>query len=124
MERLKRSSRAARSAPSRAVSPPGRRPNPNVTVRIREPGDLPACVAVLRRVHQISGYPSRWPEDPGGWITPAAWWPPGSPSTTARSPATPPSSAATDSAAAHGLQPVLDVVADSRPAIALYEQAG
>jgi GNAT superfamily N-acetyltransferase len=32
---------------------------------------------VLRRVHDSSGYPSRWPADPGGWITPrtmvAAW---------------------------------------------------
>jgi GNAT superfamily N-acetyltransferase len=32
--------------------------------------------------------------------------------------------AATDSAVAHDLRPVLDVVADARPAIALYEQAG
>ena len=32
--------------------------------------------------------------------------------------------AAADSAVAHGLQPVLDVVADARPAIAPYEQAG
>ena len=54
-----------------------------VPVRIREAADLAACVAVLRRVHEISGYPSRWPADPGGWITPAAWWPPGSPNTTA-----------------------------------------
>ena len=40
-------------------------------VRIREPGDLPACVAALRRVHETSGYPSRWPDDPARWITPA-----------------------------------------------------
>jgi len=25
---------------------------------------------VLRRVHEASGYPSRWPDDPGRWITP------------------------------------------------------
>ncbi|MGD0238883.1 MAG: GNAT family N-acetyltransferase [Streptosporangiaceae bacterium] len=46
-------------------------------VRPREPRDVPACVAALRRVHEASGYPSRWPDDPGGWITPramvAAW---------------------------------------------------
>ena len=50
-------------------------------VRIPEPEDLPACVAVLL-------------------------------------------ASATDSAVAHGLQPVLDVVVGSRPAIAVYEQAG
>ena len=46
-------------------------------VRPRQPEDLPACAAALRRVHDSSGYPSRWPDDPGGWITPrdmvAAW---------------------------------------------------
>ena len=31
---------------------------------------------------------------------------------------------ATSCAVAHGLRPVLDVVSDSRPAIALYERAG
>ena len=135
-------------------------------VRIREPADLPACVAVLRRVHKISGYPSRWPDDPGGWITPrglvAAWVaehdgeiaghvalvrgmrlecllratgltpdelggitrlyvdPAGRRKGLARALL----DSATESAATHGLQPVLDVVAGSRPAIALYEQAG
>ena len=48
-----------------------------VPVRIREAADLVGCVAVLRRVHEISGCLSRWPADPGGWITPrglaAAW---------------------------------------------------
>jgi GNAT superfamily N-acetyltransferase len=38
---------------------------------------LPACVAVLRRVHDESGYPARWPGDPAGWLCPpglmAAW---------------------------------------------------
>ena len=41
------------------------------------PADLPACVAVLRRVHEASGYPSLWPDDPSRWIIPrdmvAAW---------------------------------------------------
>ena len=130
------------------------------------PADLSACVAVLRRVHQISGYPSRWPEDPGGWITPrglvAAWvaehdgeiaghvalvrgmrlecllratgLTPGElggivrlyvdPAVRRRGLARALLDAATATAVARGLQPVLDVVADSRPAIALYEQAG
>lgn len=150
------------------VSPPPRRPNPwaSVPVRIRQPEDLAACVAVLRRVHEISGYPSCWPDDPGGWITPrtlvSAWvaehdgeiaghvalvrgmrlecllratgLPPGQLGAIARLYVDPVVSrrglaralleTATDSAIAHGLRPVLDVVADSRPAIALYEQAG
>ena len=63
-------------------------------VRPRQPAGLPACVASLRRVHEASGYPSRWPD------TAAAV------------------------AAEHDLVPVLDVVADSAPAVALYEQAG
>ena len=46
-------------------------------IRIREATDLAGCVAALRRVHEASGYPSRWPENPGGWLTPggfaAAW---------------------------------------------------
>ena len=54
-----------------------------VPVRIREAANLVGCVAVLRRVHEISGCLSRWPADPGGWITPAAWRPPGSPNMTA-----------------------------------------
>ena len=45
-------------------------------IRIREAADLLGCVAVLRRVHEISGYPSNWPEDrwritPRGMV--AAW---------------------------------------------------
>lgn len=46
-------------------------------IRPRRPGDLDACVAVLRRVHDRSGYPDRWPADPARWLTPggliAAW---------------------------------------------------
>ena len=54
-----------------AASPPPRQPNPwaSVPVRIREREDLAAGVAVRRRVHEISGYPSCWPDDPGGRIT-------------------------------------------------------
>jgi GNAT superfamily N-acetyltransferase len=50
---------------------------PRVSVRPRQLEDLPACAAALRRVHDSSGYPSRWPDDPESWITPrgmvAAW---------------------------------------------------
>ena len=46
-------------------------------IRIREATDLVGCVTALRRVYEASGYPSRWPDDPGGWLTPrgqvAAW---------------------------------------------------
>ena len=135
-------------------------------VRIREAADLAGCVAVLRRVHEVSGYPSRWPADPGGWITPrglvAAWiaehdgliagqvalvrgvrlecllqatglFPGGrggmarlyvDPRARRRGLAQALLEAATDRAAAHGLQPVLEVVADSHPAIALYDRSG
>jgi [ribosomal protein S18]-alanine N-acetyltransferase len=48
-----------------------------VPIRVRTAADLAACVAILRRVHEVSGYPSVWPGDPGGWLTPrgmiAAW---------------------------------------------------
>lgn len=39
-------------------------------IRPRLPADLPACAAALRGVHEASGYPSRWPDDPVGWLTP------------------------------------------------------
>ena len=135
-------------------------------IRIREATDLAACVAALRRVHEESGYPSRWPDDPGGWLAPrglvAAWVAehdgaiaghaalvrdvrlecllratglvPGELGGIARLYVDPSArrqglarallETATDNALAHGLQPVLDVVADSHPAIALYERAG
>jgi GNAT superfamily N-acetyltransferase len=48
-----------------------------VQIRARRSNDLPVCVAVLRRVHDESGYPARWPADPTGWLCPpglmAAW---------------------------------------------------
>lgn len=40
-------------------------------IRPRVSEDLPHCVAVLRRVHEVSGYPAGWPRDPVGWLTPA-----------------------------------------------------
>jgi GNAT superfamily N-acetyltransferase len=48
-----------------------------VDIRLRNDGDLVACVELLHAVHVADGYPDRWPEDPSGWITPrgllAAW---------------------------------------------------
>jgi len=117
-------------------------------------------------VHEASGYPSRWPDDPGRWITPrgmvTAWvaecegsiaghvilvrgvrlgcllratgCAPDQLGGIARLYVDPAFrrqglarallEAAADNAADHGLRPVLDVMADARPAIALYEQAG
>ena len=40
-------------------------------IRLRVPDDMPECVAVLRRVHEMNGYPVRWPRDPTGSLTPA-----------------------------------------------------
>ncbi|MEU4544337.1 GNAT family N-acetyltransferase [Nonomuraea dietziae] len=39
-------------------------------IRPRVPGDLAACVGVLRAVHEGDGYPANWPDDPEGWLTP------------------------------------------------------
>jgi GNAT superfamily N-acetyltransferase len=40
-------------------------------IRPRQPEDLDGCVAVLRRVYEMTGYPSGWPQDPARWLTPA-----------------------------------------------------
>ncbi|PXX70772.1 ribosomal protein S18 acetylase RimI-like enzyme [Nocardia tenerifensis] len=42
-----------------------------ITVRPRTLEDLPACVAALRQVHAVDGYPVVWPQDPARWLTPA-----------------------------------------------------
>ncbi|GAB3598258.1 GNAT family N-acetyltransferase [Kineococcus gypseus] len=46
-------------------------------VRARTLEDLPACVAALRAVHDVDGYPTYWPQDAARWLTPdgcaAAW---------------------------------------------------
>jgi len=46
-------------------------------VRPWQPADLPACVDARAAVHRQDGYPTRWPENPSGWVTPpsllAAW---------------------------------------------------
>lgn len=46
-------------------------------LRERTATDLPGCVEALREVHQQDRYPTWWPDDPLGWLTPpgttAAW---------------------------------------------------
>lgn len=135
-------------------------------IRPRQPGDLDACVAVLRRVHDRSGYPGRWPADPAHWLTPegliAAWVAeregaivgqvglaqgdrhPGLIQAVRRpvgelveitrlfvDPAVRGAglgrellAAASSHAMTSGLRPVLEVVDDAGPAIALYERSG
>jgi GNAT superfamily N-acetyltransferase len=39
-------------------------------VRARLDGDLVRCVRVLADVHRVDGYPTYWPEDPAGWLSP------------------------------------------------------
>jgi len=41
-------------------------------IRARKPDDMPGCVTLLRTVHEVSGYPSVWPQDPAGWLDPAS----------------------------------------------------
>ncbi len=72
-------------------------------VRPRQPADLPACAAALRRVHDASGYVDPHFQRLG----------------LARTLLDTAAGAAVD----HGFLPVLDVVDDSAPAIALYERA-
>jgi GNAT superfamily N-acetyltransferase len=123
-------------------------------------------VAVLRRVHDRSGYPARWPADPVGWLSPAgqieAWvaehdgsiagqvgltqgdqhpgllqaagQPPGQLAEITRLFVDPAAhgtglgrellAAASAHAVARGRRPVLEVVDDAGPAIALYERSG
>lgn len=38
-------------------------------LRPRRDEDLPAVVEVLRAVHTADDYPSRWPDDPAGWMS-------------------------------------------------------
>ena len=39
-------------------------------VRPRLAGDLEQCVRLLADVHRVDGYPTYWPEDPTGWLSP------------------------------------------------------
>lgn len=43
---------------------------PNIAIRDRTDADFVDCVAFLRDVHELSGYPVNWPADPKGWLTP------------------------------------------------------
>jgi len=40
-------------------------------IRERSAEDLDECVAMLARVRAYDGYPTHWPGDPSGWLTPA-----------------------------------------------------
>jgi len=48
-----------------------------VDVRPRTDEDLAGCVRALGAVHMADGYPTWWPVDPAGWLSPsgcaAAW---------------------------------------------------
>ncbi|WP_436739573.1 GNAT family N-acetyltransferase [Streptomyces sp. BBFR102] len=50
---------------------------PGCRVRQRAGSEVDACVEALAEVHERDGYPQKWPEDPGAWLTPpsllAAW---------------------------------------------------
>jgi GNAT superfamily N-acetyltransferase len=39
-------------------------------VRGRLVDDLPDCVRTLKAVYSADGYPTRWPVDPAGWLSP------------------------------------------------------
>ena len=135
-------------------------------IRARVAEDLAGCFAMLRQVHEHSGYPSTWPADPGGWLTPAdlvvAWVAEEggliaghvvlvrgiryeclleatgrdpdelggiarlfvAPAARRRGLARSLLEAAVASAKERGLRPVLDVVDDSRAAVAVYERSG
>lgn len=40
-------------------------------VRRRVDRDLPGSIRALREVHDVDGYPARWPADPAAWLTPS-----------------------------------------------------
>jgi GNAT superfamily N-acetyltransferase len=44
-----------------------------VIVRERAPEDVPACASALRAVHDADRYPTNWPQDAAGWLTPAGF---------------------------------------------------
>ncbi|WP_072802810.1 GNAT family N-acetyltransferase [Rhodococcoides yunnanense] len=41
-----------------------------MNLRLRDPADLPECVAALREVHDADGYPNVWPNDAEDWLQP------------------------------------------------------
>jgi GNAT superfamily N-acetyltransferase len=46
-------------------------PSDDVVIRERTAADLPACVGLLRQVHERDCYPLNWPADPVTFLTPA-----------------------------------------------------
>jgi len=44
-----------------------------VVVRRCTDEDLPRCVRALAQVHAEDDYPTRWPADPVGWLSPTGW---------------------------------------------------
>jgi GNAT superfamily N-acetyltransferase len=42
-----------------------------IRIRTREAADVGLCVGVLAQVYRTGGYPTNWPGDPAGWLTPA-----------------------------------------------------
>lgn len=46
-------------------------PDERVAIRPRRDADLDACVALLAAVHAADSYPTWWPADPRGWLSPA-----------------------------------------------------
>lgn len=41
-------------------------------IRWRTNDDLPECARLLEEVHRIDGYPTFWPDEPIGWLSPTA----------------------------------------------------
>ncbi|MFF5217347.1 GNAT family N-acetyltransferase [Micromonospora sp. NPDC000442] len=46
----------------------------SLTIRERQPADLPGCVDLLAEVHRVDGYPLNWPSDPTRWLCPPELW--------------------------------------------------
>ncbi|MBQ1024960.1 GNAT family N-acetyltransferase [Micromonospora sp. C95] len=46
----------------------------SLTIRERQPTDLPGCVDLLTEVHRVDGYPLSWPSDPIRWLCPPELW--------------------------------------------------
>jgi ribosomal protein S18 acetylase RimI-like enzyme len=129
-------------------------PDEPVRIRPREADDLELCVRGLAAVFRDGGYPTNWPADPGGWLSPdsiAGAWVASTeglpvaghvlllrlsgeaaevsrlfvvPAARRRGVAQALLRRAIDWAMAHELDLVLDVTDHSGAAQALYEQAG
>ncbi|MCW2812235.1 MAG: putative GCN5-related N-acetyltransferase [Friedmanniella sp.] len=40
----------------------------DVLIRVRSESDVPACVAMMRRTHELDGYPRYWRSDPAAFL--------------------------------------------------------